>query len=594
MKKTTKPSLVGLLAGALFGISSFFIPNHASAEPIKIDLPSYSAKPAAELPDVNVTVQNPGDPKYFNFGINGEIPFSKSKDSVKIEYGVGGSSDSITKARLAVGNNDVHVGVKYQNLSGDATLLNNANLWEGEFGTKDLLGFFTGSLFAYTASFPDFIGGWNPSIFGLDGILTPVKLSGFGLDLKINPKFDIGPVGVSPLLFMRQVNSISSAKNTQPLFDIANGPVDSNGSTIGDSSFSWPFNRVNMNAGLTLLFKGFDLGYNIGLKEAPYGAASDFTSHFEHKINAGYHGKEVDLEYLLTINRFTTYLYAPNVTSTSQFVDPKTTSFDSKINFEFKLPWNLYLKSMIDINSGLDEGFNTITALGYSDKKDGLNLELFYNKNDRTVGISFSTKSLEGIFNRNDYTNPQRNYLKQDSVSPSSVNGDFVFPGDVNTIHSVWGNTLQDAIAKIKSDSHGDYHTAINLIERFESYFAYGNPEHNGTLTAPQEYNTGNGVCRDTNGQLLPTVINGVLGNEGYSAWGISILGSYLSHEVTIIKKPNGRYDLMQYNLFYETNAKTVVDAIDAVFPGFYMIGGGRVSPAAQEVLDAVYEGVWK
>jgi len=482
-----------------------------------------------------------------------------------------------------VGNNNFYIGGKFQDLSNEATLLRDAGLWKGEIGTRDLLGFLTTSLFAAKTTMPNMASIWANYFMNSSDSFTPLDLTSYGGELKLNPKFDINGFGINPSAFISRIYSTSSAKNTQGISARVNDPNDKLALKVDDSSYAWAFQPTNLGVGLGFSFRRFNVGYNVedqidtGLVNQ---GGYDGTTNLKQEINAGYKGKNLTLEYLLTINNYTNYM------------GPTVNVFDSNINAMIKLPANLYLKAMVDINHKFLDESNVIGAVGYSDPKSQTNLEVFYNWQDKTVGISFSTKSLESLFDRDVYSNPEKNFINQSPAEATSIGWEPNFPGDVQSLHAEWGNTLQDAIAKIKADSRGDYHTAINEIAKLESHILYQN--HEGTFTASEEYNTGYGVCRDTNGQLLPALINGSLGNKGYSAWGRNLDGSYLMHDVTVIQKPNGKYDLMQYNIYYETNADTEVKAIDSVFPGAYIIGGGQYSPAAQAVIDALQESVWK
>ncbi len=164
--------------------------------------------------------------------------------------------------------------------------------------------------------------------------------------------------------------------------------------------------------------------------------------------------------------------------------------------------------------------------------------------------------------------------------------------GDIEEIHYLYGEDVSDVINRIKSLSGNDYNASMREISKYASYFEW--KDHEGSFSAEQEHDLGYGLCRDTNGILLPSVINGVLGNKGYKSWGRILVGPYRAHAVTIIKKPNNRYDLMNYNNFYSLDAKTEKEAIDKIYLGAYAYDGGKYSETAQRVINALEESVWK
>ena len=154
-----------------------------------------------------------------------------------------------------------------------------------------------------------------------------------------------------------------------------------------------------------------------------------------------------------------------------------------------------------------------------------------------------------------------------------------------------YGPNISNVVNYIKSNST-DYKSAMQEISEYASYFKYR--EHMGTFSAEKEHDEGYGVCRDTNGILLPTVINGVLGSQGYKSWGKGFFGPYIGHALTIIKKPNNRYDIMDYENVYFLDAKTEQEAIDKVYPGAHAYDGGKYSETSQRVINALEESVWK
>jgi len=71
-------------------------------------------------------------------------------------------------------------------------------------------------------------------------------------------------------------------------------------------------------------------------------------------------------------------------------------------------------------------------------------------------------------------------------------------------------------------------------------------------------------------------------------------MGPYVGHALTIIKKPNKKYDVMNYDDVYFLDAETEREAIDSVYPGAYAYDGGKYSETSQRVINALEESVWR
>ena len=84
------------------------------------------------------------------------------------------------------------------------------------------------------------------------------------------------------------------------------------------------------------------------------------------------------------------------------------------------------------------------------------------------------------------------------------------------------------------------------------------------------------------------------MGSKRYQSWGKALFGPSVGHAITIIKKPNGKYDVIKYDGVYFLDAETEREAIDKVYPGAYAYDGGKYSETSQRVINALEESVWK
>ncbi len=491
-----------------------------------------------------------------DLNIAGEYNFNsgfKALGELEVENGLP------TKAVLAVGHPKMYLGAKWENLSGETSLLEDANLFKLETGITDIADFLNLSSFvAYTSI---------PNMKSRRFYDTPLQLYTFGTDGIIKPKFKLKNSTITPWL---------SGKI------LINGPIAQNTETIDksydDSSFAWAFNHFNVGLGADFSTKNFDLG----LENYWDGNYIPFMSGTKHKIKAGFHDKENKnlLSYAFTMNPQFDWLGWP-----------ANWDLQSDIDFRFHFIPELYMKGNLNMNHSTTENPNLIAALGYLNK-NGTNIELFLNLQSKMAGITFSNRNLGNKLERYSKEPFKEISLSDvDGYSPNPFTTDVTLEQRVETIHEIYGEDVSNAVDYIRSNS-ADYNSAIQQVSKYASYFAYRN--HEGTYTAEQEHDLGEGVCRDTNGVLLPTVINGVLGSEGYRSWGKSLWGPYIGHTLTIIKKPNRKYDVMNYDNIYFLDAKTEQEAIDRVYPGAHAYDGGTYSETSQRVIKALEESVWK
>jgi hypothetical protein len=497
--------------------------------------------------ETTLTAENPGENFNTGFDIRGEYNF---KEEYKILGELEVENNLPKKAIFATGNKNMYLGAKWENLSNETSLLEDANLFKLETGMRDVAGFLNLSSFAAYTQIPNMKTRWIYE--------TPLKIYTFGIDGIVKPKFELENLTIMPWLSGKILINGPIAQNTEYL-----------GTVYDDSSLTWAFNHLNVGLGADFLTKNFDFGLENYLDGNYY----PFMPGTIHKARAKLHDKENknSLEYVFLMNPQFSWLGWP-----------ANWDLQSEIDLKLSLPSGIYIRGIGNINHSNFENSNLTAVLGYLDKS-GSNLEFFYNLQNKLIGITFSSKGLGNCKNR---------YSKEPFEELVHSRSDiYTFSHDSTRIHDDWGENVSDVINKIKSKT-GNYNSAMQEISRYVSYFDY--IDHEGTYTAEQEHDLGSGVCRDTNGVLLPTVINGVLGSRGYKSWGEVLFGSYIGHAITIIQKPNNRYDIMDYNRVYYLDAKTEQEAIDRVYPGAYAYDGGKYSTSSERVINALEESVWR
>ena len=549
-------------------LASFLAGNKASAEEIKVENKTEPFSLETTL------IANEEDA---TGNLNGNVEFAGEynfDDGYKVLGDLRIENGKPTKTVLAAGNDKFYAGTKWQDLSNETTLLENANLFKLEAGIRNIADFLDISSFLAYTSIPNMRTRWRGYVDYLGEEAesyyeTPLQLYTLGVDVKLKHKFKIKESDLTPWFSAKGILNTASAEIRNSYL----GDTSDIDDDYDDNSFAWAFNHFNLGLGGELSTRNFDLA----LENYADGNYYPILLGTEHKIKASLHDKDKRsyLGYAYTINPHFNWLGWP-----------ATFDSESEINFKLNLSSGLYLKGIGSRNHSTLEN-NLIAVLGYSDK-GGNNAELFYNLQDKMIGISISNKELGSRKDR---------YSDRDfaEMSPSSYDIDSPIPwdaGNVERIHNIYGENVSDVINYIKSRSGGNYYVAMAELSKYASYFRW--KDYKGTFSPEKTHDTGYGVCRDTNGRLYPTVINGVLQSQGYKSWGRELWGPYIGHALTIIKKPNNRYDLMDYENIYFLNAKTEWEAVEEAYPGIHAYGGGEHSESAQRVIDALEESVWR
>jgi len=536
----------------------------ANSEEIKIEKKTqpFSLETSLSMDNLGENIPNA------DLNVSGEYVFNsgyKILGDLRIENGLP------TKAVLATGHPNMYLGAKWENLSGETTLLKDANLFKVESGIRDIANFLDMSSFIAYTSIPNMKTRWgtykNDSGEDVEDYYdTPFELYTFGVDGIAKPKFELKNSTISPWLSGKIILNGALAQNTEDIDD-----------TYDDSSFAWAFNHFDVGLGVDFSTKNFEFG----LENHWEGNYNSFMSGTKHKAKIGFHDKENFLTYSFTAN--------PQF----NFLDwPANLDLQSDLDFRFHFTPELYIKGTLNMNHSTAENPNLIAALGYLDK-NGTNIELFCNLKSKMVGITLSSRNLGNKLER--YS---KEPFAEIAFSPRNLSSQAPWDGtnlvgDVATIHGIYGEDVSDVVNYIKSRTN-DYSSVMSEVSKYASYFRWKEDDHDGTFTAEQEHDLGYGVCKDTNGKLLPTVINGVLGSKGYQSWGKVLFGPYVGHAITIIKKPNKRYDVINYDDVHFLDAETEREAIDKVYPGAYAYDGGKYSETSQRVINALEESVWK
>jgi len=473
------------------------------------------------------------------------------------------------KTVLAVGNKNFYLGTKWENLSSETSMLEDANLFKLELGIKNIADFLDFSSFVAYTSIPNLRILWTNYSKYESYYEAPLNLYTLGIDGIAKPIFELKNSAITPWLSWKILLNDSRIRNTEK----------PNSTYYNDSSSLWAFNHFNVGLGIDLSTKK---NLNFGLEnylDGSYDPLFQTSPLFGtvHKAKIKLHDKKNknSLGYTFSINPQFNWLGWPVV-------------FDSQseIDFKFHFSPEIYLKATLNINHSVPENSNLIAILGYSEKT-GNKFELFYNILSKMIGITIFNKEL-----RNDKERYSKEIFAKIAPSPTEIYLPIQDKVNLTAIHNIYGEDISGVIDYVKSRVSGNYNSAMKEISEYAYYFPWRN--HAGVFTAEEEHDVGYGACMDTNGMLLPVIINGVLGDLGYRSWGRGFSGPYLGHVLTIIKKPNNRYDIMNYNNFYSLNAKTEQEAIDRVYPGIYIYDGGKYSETSERVIDTLEESVWR
>ncbi len=523
-----------------------------------LNLKKINSKPAEQetiLPDLRL-IQ-----KGSESGIDASIPLG---GDWKLDFDANTTNGDLDKISSAIGysgEHGVYIGGEYKKFDSDP-YLRDADMLKAQIGGMIFDKTFSVILTGAKINIPNMFC-WNYST----PYNTPLELYALGWDVNLKGRLEaVVEKGDFERTFVPWVSMSGSGyfpklKDTGGIEKIRKiNERYAKYSFVNDNSFAFPFSHIKAGLGADILTKYFDPGL-----EFVYGGNfnPDIGS-FYITPKIAFHNGENKINYEFEMN------FIPN------HFGPILANFKSNISTFLMSPFGLYFKGDFNINHSQLNDINFIMALGYA-LKDG-NFEVFYNNKDDILGLSFSTQ-LDRDINTEDYT--IKKFHKISKPASPDIYGTWIKDaGDSSLIHSVWGEGIDDAVEKIHSEED---------LSLYLSYFKWDEEDY--TEDAEEIHDSGKGICQNLNGILAPEIARKAF---GYECWGRGIRGPYMGHVVMVIKKKNGKYDLRDYWNYYEFNADSEEEAIEMFYPGVSMYGGGKRSPTAKKVIEAVERGLFK
>lgn len=470
----------------------------------------------------------------------------------------------INHVDTAIGNDRFFAGFSYGDLSSE-TLLLEGNIVKAQAGLRplDWLDF---SLTGAIVNLPE--NTIDISALGYPIYQVPLTLYAIGGNIDIGKKFALNK---SLILFpwlsvVASYYSASSQNNAD--FQALNNSSPTPG--MDASSMAFAFDHLNVQGGLDLdINDNFKVSYK-GTYDGEFYPIFNFTN----MVGIQMHDKDkMNLEYDVSL------ITLPTLASDG-LLDPTRNELQFDLSGFYLLDSGLYFKASASalVDFLTPNQFGATAAIGLRFKNGG-NLEAYFSSQvnpenasqNNVFGIQYSTKldkstskesrTRNAFMASNGVRTPDITYLSMPSLAYKDP--------------TAFGPTLNDAISKIHSEQD---------LSRLESYFVQ--KDHDGTFSAEEEYNLGYGVCRDTNGNLMPYIESKAFNYK--SVRPVTLRGAYVSHVVVLIETKDSKFDIRNYDQFYSINAPTAKDAVNQVFPGEYIGDDGTRTTAVTAVNNAV------
>lgn len=480
------------------------------------------------------------------------VDFSAGKDW---KFNFASDAEFIDAPRIknidaVVGNDKIYLGASYENLSTE-TILEDSYLLKLQTGIKP----FDWLDFCITGALVDL-----PNMQSWISYKIPMTLSAFALNANVGKEFELDSVSLFPWLSVAGSVYLATPGDTDSLHTLEEIFPD-----YGAELMALPFNHLNVKGGLDVKTRLIDVSYQ-GEYQGNFSFPPIFNIANKIGINAHDEDRKNNLEYAVSLITKPVYfgdkLIAP-VRNELQFDVGGFVLFDNGLFLKGKF------SSLVDF---LTENQYNITA-SVGKKFDFGNIEAYYNSKNNVFGLQFSTQ-LDKTVERESKTRKQFDKFPGRSIPENNI---LSSPYN-STLHSEFGNTLEEAKAKIKAGGEQE-------LSRLLSFIQY--KEHNeGTFTAREEYEIyGWGDCEDTNGNLGVELERMLDHKEVYA---VGIRGPFISHATIIIKDKNGKFDLRDFQDYYNLNADTPQQAVEMVFPGANIYDDGTVSSSVSAVRNAV------
>lgn len=450
----------------------------------------------------------------------------------------------INNVDMAIGNKFFYIGGSYGDLSSD-TLTQNGSIVKVETGLKP----FDWLDFSLTGALVNLLGmrtQWDYK--------TPIELYALGWNANLGKEFNLGSVKLFPWISTTGSRYWANPQNTEDFQKVVLGnPEDSS------ESMAYPFDHLNVKAGLDVKTKFLDFTYQ-GEAEGQFYYPSPFN--FTNTLGMNMHDEE----------RKTNVYYNISLITKPQLYTDIVAPLRNELQFDIGgfgiLESGFFAKGNLSIPVDFlsPNQFNITAAIGKKFKEGSL--ELFYNSKSNTFGLQYSTQLDSSI---------KRESKARNSFNKLEKAGYPNYTYSAGELHSLFGPTLEDAVAYVKT--HGEQGLS-DLIAHIKYY------DHDGTFSAKEEYEKGYGVCRDTNGNLIPYIESRAFNYR--QVYAVILIGSFINHATTIIQDETGKFDIRDYQYYYDLNADTPQKAVDAVYPGAYIYGDGSVAGSVSKVRGAV------
>lgn len=456
----------------------------------------------------------------------------------------------ISNVDFAIGNRNFYIGSSFSDLSSNR-LLKNSSMFKVQAGLMplDWLDF---SLTGASINIP------NMKTYGY--FETPLTLYAIAGSANIGKEFDLKFLKLSPWLSAVGSRYFASAQDTEDLQFLKKNRG------YGEETMSYPFNHLNIKGGLDFRTKFFDFTYRGEYDGLLYFAPPEFN--FANTLGISFHDEERKNSFNCKLSLITKPQFCEYISSLLK----KELQFDADGFVLFN--YGFFVKGQVStlVNSLTPTPVNFLVAAGK--KFDKGNLELYYNSQGNVFGLQYSTQ----LDKSTDKESRLREGFNNMEISSPDTTSEYYGERNLTILHAEFGNTLEEAVVKVRAGGEQALSRLISLLEK---------KDHEGTFSARELYEKrGYGCCRDINGNFIPYIESEAFNYK--KVYSVSLSGSFTNHAIAIIMDENEKYDLRNYENYYNLNAESENYAISKVFPGAYVYGDGTVSDTVSVVRDAV------
>jgi hypothetical protein len=546
MKKVAPVALaLGLGARALFGNP---LETTIVKEDNKSEMVDFTADAGNKGFALDLSLPVPGD---WNLNFASDVTFAETS-----------SPPRVNNVDFVLGRDNFYLGASYGDLSTE-TLLQGSNIFKVQWGMKpaDWIDFsVTGAIVNIPNNTVDI------SSMGYPKSQIPLTLYAAGENVNMGQKFALN----SNWSMFPWLSIVASEYFANPQINDDFQTMDALSPGFGAQSMGYSFDHLNVKGGVDFDFnEHIKLSYQ-GTYEGQFYPSFNLTN----MVGVQFHDKDkMNLAYDVSLITKPTW-------AADGVIDPTRNELQFDINGFYLTDFGLYVKGDVSalVNFLTENQFNVTAGVGWK-FKDGSDIEAYFNSQfnpedasqNNSVGILYSTK-LDKSVNKESKT--RNAFVTSPGISKPNIT--YSSSPSLAALHAQFGSTLEEAVSNVHSEQD---------LSRLASLITW--TDHDGTYSAKQEYEqTGSGVCRDTNGNLLPYIEARAFNYRNVRS--VVLRGGFISHAVVAIETKDGKFDLRNYDQFYELNAPTAQAAVDAVFPGSYIYDDGTTSTSVQTVRNAV------